>query len=233
MNRKQKEAANAEQWGCTIPILIFIFIIAVVETGNPLGSTIFALIVSGGVAAVVWSTFHSKQKQEKDTFLKQISKELETIPKWEDAVLRSYPDTRNFLQISGAHSAVRVGHLLLSGKLQYREIKSEDISSIALQENGKTVAGKLADGAILAGAGGVLFGPAGAVLGALSSTKLRNLRSLNIVLVMNSIKEPFVSIAVYNGDLPRHDAKAQLLIEDAHKIVASLDALKRITEKRS
>lgn len=137
-----------------------------------------------------------------------------------------------FVAVDEKRSIVRFGGLE-GGFIKSLDIKTSDVLDVAVLENGGNIGGKTDLGSIagLAAAGGLLFGGAGAVVGAIAGQNSKVVNSVSLVISVDDLESPFVSFNFLESEVARGSNEHRAAVERANRWLGVFKVLMHRTSK--
>lgn len=132
-----------------------------------------------------------------------------------------------FIQIDEKQMQVRVGGYKEDGQqLPSRTFVIDQILGISVTENGKNVFGSDAGNTLgMAAVGGLMFGGAGAIVGAMAGQNAKSITDISVTLSLDDLSTPFVSLNLVTAPIPRGSEQHTSLAAEAKKWAGMLDIL--------
>jgi len=155
------------------------------------------------------------------------------ITKWfRDQNLESVLEHRSkssevFVAIDEKQKKVAFGRVRTS-EIEVKCYGVSELQEVRIAEDGKVAVGKdIGQLLSLAAAGAVIFGGAGAVVGALAGSSLKQVREVLLVAAVDDVLAPFVAVNFLETQAPVGSERYKKATQTAERFMGAIEVLKR------
>lgn len=216
--------------GCLVFILVaFSWLVVCAVTGAVLGGDeatgmVMGSLVFFGISFAVFKNSFEEAKKNLENQAKaglSIAKLLENLPAFTATDSFRTDNKSAFIAVDEKRRKIALGGIEpISGSISHRVIQIKEILGVEITENGK---GLLSSSATknslgMAAVGGLLFGGAGAIVGAVSGSNTKaKITEVSLKIAIDDIKTPYAGINFISETLDEQSDKHRQILATADK----------------
>lgn len=224
--------------GCLVCVLMLVAVmittIIFVALDLPEGNTtfVFAFLTSVGIfLGLLWMVHrYATAGERRAVEYRELAAEMLNEMRAQDNDFRSThefirADASGFIDIDETRLKLRVGGIL-SGTRWSHSVDADRILGAQVSENGKAIMGAELQSIVgTAALGGILFGGAGAVVGAIAGQSAKRVSEVSLMIAVDDLSTPLLGINFLQGEVERGSPAHQSALAVAQKWMAMVNVL--------
>lgn len=221
--------------GClliVVTVITFLFASIIAGELGLEGNAYFvvAFIITAGVFGIAFASIKAKKKREEE----EKSKTTELLKQHRESANDFTPthqfitkDGSGFIQAEENRLKIKIGGKASKvSTLTSRIYHIDKILSVQISENGRSILGSDLGNTIgMAVIGGLVFGGAGAVVGAIAGQNAKKVSDVSIVLSLDDLTTPFVSLNFMTQEVSRGSQEHMEALSEANKWMGIINIL--------